>query len=156
MNAHSPPQTYTRYARSLPPPLSGSFTQESVMRKRITLLAPRRIQRKAALRRLVKSVLDAEGCSKRVNIVLTDDETLRDLNERFKGRKGPTDVLAFDFEEPDFLGEVYVSLDRAREQARYYGVSEEEEIERLVLHGLLHLLGYTHPRMKPIMKRYLG
>ena len=126
------------------------------MRKRITLLAPRRIQRKAALRRLVKSVLDAEDCSKRVNIVLTDDETLRDLNERFKGRKGPTDVLAFDFEEPDFLGEVYVSLDRAREQARYYGVSEEEEIERLVLHGLLHLLGYTHPRMKPIMKRYLG
>ncbi|MCK4232441.1 rRNA maturation RNase YbeY [candidate division WOR-3 bacterium] len=126
------------------------------MRKRITLLAPRRIQRKAALRRLVKSVLDAKGCSKRVNIVLTDDETLRDLNERFKGRKGPTDVLAFDFEEPDFLGEVYVSLDRAREQARYYGVSEEEEIERLVLHGLLHLLGYTHPRMKPIMKRYLG
>lgn len=88
--------------------------------------------------------------------MLTDDETLRDLNKRFKGRKGPTDVLAFDFEEPDFLGEVYVSLDRAREQAIYYGVSEEEEIERLVLHGLLHLLGYTHPRMKPIMKRYLG
>jgi rRNA maturation RNase YbeY len=107
------------------------------MRKRITLAAPRRIQRKAALRRLVKSVLDAEGCSRRVNIVLTDDETLRDLNKRFKKRKGPTDVLAFDFEEPDFLGEVYVSLDRAREQARHYGVSEEEEIERLVLHGLL-------------------
>lgn len=126
------------------------------MRKRITLLATRRIQRKAALRRLVKSVLDAKGCNKRVNIVLTDDETLRDLNERFKGRKGPTDVLAFDFEEPDFLGEVYVSLDRAREQALDYGVSEEEEIERLVLHGLLHLLGYPHTQMEPIMKRYLG
>ncbi|MEA3311970.1 MAG: rRNA maturation RNase YbeY [candidate division WOR-3 bacterium] len=126
------------------------------MRKRITLAAPRRIRIKAALRRLVKSVLDAEGCSRRVNIVLTDDETLRDLNKRFKKRKGPTDVLAFDFEEPDFLGEVYVSIDRAREQARHYGVSEEEEIERLVLHGLLHLLGYTHPRMEPIMKRYLG
>jgi probable rRNA maturation factor len=126
------------------------------MRKRITLAAPRRTQRKRALRRLVKSVLDAEGCGKRVNIVLTDDETLEDLNKRFKKRKGPTDVLAFEFEEPDFLGEVYVSLDRAREQALDYGVSEEEEVERLVLHGLLHLLGYTQTQMEPIMKRYLG
>lgn len=88
--------------------------------------------------------------------MLTDDETLSDLNERFKKRQGPTDVLAFEFEEPDFLGEVYVSFDRAHEQASDYGVSEEEEVERLVLHGLLHLLGYTHTQMEPIMKRYLG
>jgi probable rRNA maturation factor len=87
--------------------------------------------------------------------VLTDDETLSDLNQRFKGHKGATDVLAFDFEEDDFLGEIYVSLDRAREQAQAYGLTEEEEIRLLVLHGLLHLLGYSHSQMKPLIERYL-
>jgi probable rRNA maturation factor len=125
------------------------------MKRKITLAAPKRTPRKAALRILVKSVLDAEDCSKGVNIVLTDDGTLSDLNERFKGHEGPTDVLAFDFEEDDFLGEVYVSLDRAREQAQDYGITEEEEVGRLVIHGLLHLLGYSHSQMEPIIKRYL-
>ena len=87
--------------------------------------------------------------------MLTDDETISDLNQRFKGGKGPTDVLAFNFDEEDFLGEVYVSLDRAREQAQDYGVTQEEEIRLLVLHGLLHLLSYSHSQMEPVIKRYL-
>lgn len=125
------------------------------MKRKLTLAAPKKIQRRAALRDLVKSVLDAEGCSKGVNIVLTDDETISDLNQRFRRREGPTDVLAFDFEEDDFLGEVYVSLDRACAQAKDYGVTQEEEVRLLVLHGLLHLLGYSHSQMKPLIKRYL-
>jgi len=77
------------------------------------------------------------------------------LNLRFKGREGPTDVLAFDFGEDDFLGEVYVSADRAREQSVEYGITETEEIKRLVVHGILHLLGYSHDEMKAKMDRYL-
>lgn len=87
--------------------------------------------------------------------MLTDDETISDLNQRFKKDKGPTDVLAFNFDEEYFLGEVYVSLDRAREQAQDYGVTQEEEIRLLVLHGLLHLLSYSHSQMEPVIKRYL-
>lgn len=89
-------------------------------------------------------------------MVLTDDACLEDFNRRFKKRKGPTDVLAFGFgDEDDLLGEVYVSLDRAFEQAREYGVSEFEEISRLIIHGVLHLLGYTHHEMDPLIDRYL-
>lgn len=88
--------------------------------------------------------------------MLADDATLADLNLRFKKRRGATDVLSFPLEEEDFLGEVYVSIDRARDQAREYGESEEREIKRLVLHGLLHLLGYTHEQMAPAIKRYMG
>jgi len=128
--------------------------------KRITIIAPHRIQRKAALRKLVRrlarNVLDTECCKKRVNIVLADDATLADLNQRFKKRTGPTDVLSFPLGEEDFLGEVYVSIDRARDQAREYGESEERETKRLVLHGLLHLLGYTHEQMATVVKRYMG
>ena len=106
-------------------------------------------------RRLVRRVLKKEGSKKGINIILGDDETLADLNRRFKKRVGSTDVLAFDFGEEDFLGEVYVSLDRAKEQSLEFGVSEEEEIKRLVIHGILHLLSYKHDQMPPLIERYL-
>lgn len=100
-------------------------------------------------------MLEAENRTESVNVILTDDEELTRLNERFKARKGPTDVLSFPFEEEEFLGEIYVSLDRARAQARRFEISEGIEIKRLVLHGLLHLLGYSHHQMQTRMKRYL-
>lgn len=77
------------------------------------------------------------------------------LNERFKSKKGPTDVLSFPFEEEDFLGEVYVSLDKAVEQSQKYGAALNDEIKRLVVHGILHLLGYNHRQMPSRLKRYL-
>ncbi|MBD3284873.1 rRNA maturation RNase YbeY [candidate division WOR-3 bacterium] len=124
-----------------------------MVRRKIQIRAPKRL--KPVLRRLARRVLRAEGSKKGVNIVLGDDETLADLNKRFKGREEATDVLAFDFAEEDFLGEVYVSLDRARKQAAEYDVSLENEVRRLVIHGLLHLLGYSHEDMEHLMKRYL-
>ncbi len=89
-------------------------------------------------------------------MVLGDDEMLAELNERYMNREGPTDVLAFDFGEEEFLGEVYVSVDRASEQAAEHGVSTDEEMRRLVLHGLLHLLGYSHEQMESLYREYLG
>jgi probable rRNA maturation factor len=87
--------------------------------------------------------------------VLADDKLLSTLNERFKGKRGPTDVLSFPFDEEDFLGEIYISLDRAKTQALRYSETEDDEITRLVLHGLLHLLGYNHRQMPSRIKRYL-
>lgn len=98
------------------------------------------------LARLVKFVVSREQATWRgeVNVVLCDDQTIRELNARFLGHDYPTDVLAFPLgESPAALeGEVYVSLDRAEEQAREAGVSFDNEVCRLVAHGLLHLLGY--------------
>lgn len=84
-----------------------------------------------------------------VEVTVADDALLEKLNREYRGRAGPTDVLAFpigrDPAEPEELwlwGEVYVSADRAREQAERRGVPLEDELAALVAHGLLHLSGF--------------
>jgi probable rRNA maturation factor len=84
-----------------------------------------------------------------VEVTVADDALLAELNREYRRREGPTDVLAFpigrDPVEPEEIwlwGEVYVSIDRAREQAERRGVALDEELVALVAHGLLHLAGY--------------
>ncbi len=93
-------------------------------------------------------VFGSDGVSTgQVNIVFIDDEFMAQLNETYKGRAGTTDVLSFNLtdEVADALsGEVYVCLDRAKAQAEELGVPFEEEVVRLVTHGLLHLAGHVH------------
>jgi len=100
------------------------------------------------MQKYAASVLKSSGISQyNVNIVLINDEKITGLNEKFKNRKSSTDVLSFNLsdESSDFVeGEVYISLERAKEQSLDYNVSYEEEIIRLVTHGLLHLAGRTH------------
>ena len=105
--------------------------------------------RPAALRRLVSGVLRAEGRRDlAVTVILGDDPLLRGLNARFRGLDRATDVLSFEAaggpgESP---GEVYLSLDRVAVQARRYRTGPQRELARLLVHGLLHLLGYDHRR----------
>jgi len=86
-----------------------------------------------------------------VHLVLTGDQTMRELNQRFRDIDRSTDVLSF----PDgdelpsgrlFLGEIVISLDSARHQAEALGHGEVRELCELALHGTLHLLGYDHVR----------
>lgn len=84
-----------------------------------------------------------------VEVTVGDDALLADLNQKYRRRRGPTDVLAFpigrDPGEPEEMwlwGEVYVSADRAREQAAERSASLDDELAVLVAHGLLHLAGY--------------
>ena len=99
----------------------------------------------SALREMLrKEGLADEG---EVNCVLTDDAHLEDLNHRFRGRSGPTDVLAFPYDPAvsgGVHGDVYVSLDRARAQAAERCEPLEREIWRLFVHGALHLAGRDH------------
>ena len=96
-----------------------------------------------------------------VNVIFVNDRQIHELNRRFLKRDRPTDVISFNCDEPHvpgeprLLGEVYVSRDRARAQAREYGVTYASELRRLVLHGLLHLVGLTHREMNPLYRRYL-
>ena len=81
------------------------------------------------------------------NVVFINNEKMTELNEKYKNRKGPTDVLSFNISDDasDIIeGEVYVSLEKAKKQSTEYNVPYEEEIIRLVTHGLLHLAGWTH------------
>ena len=81
--------------------------------------------------------------------LIADDRELRRLNARFLGRNRATDVLSFPESgqtglPPDFLGELAVSRERAAAQARQHGHPVEHEIQILMLHGVLHLLGMNH------------
>ncbi len=89
-----------------------------------------------------------------VNVVFVSNRYIHQLNRRFLGRDRPTDVLSFPLGSP-LLGEVYVSREQARLQARQYGVSYRTELLRLVRHGLLHLCGLSHRQMKPYESRYI-
>lgn len=116
----------------------------------------------APFRRRARLLLEREsGAGSAVNVIFTDDPTISGLNRRFRKKNKPTDVLSFPFSEPDFLGEIYISLDRAALQAREYGAAFREEVWRLVVHGLFHLLGHTHYRraerlrMEALERKYL-
>lgn len=92
------------------------------------------------------------GCHDReLSILFTDDEGIARLNAQYLGREGATNVLAFSMLEGStptdvgpMLGDVVVSVERALAEADEAGVSPEWAIDRLLIHGLLHLLGYDH------------
>jgi len=87
-----------------------------------------------------------------LSVVLVSDREMRRLNRRYRGRDRTTDVLAFAQREGDggapegVLGDVVVSIDTARRQAAERGHTVGREVDRLLVHGLLHLLGYDHER----------
>ena len=94
-------------------------------------------------------MLRAEGLADRgeVHCVLAGDAEIADLNGRFRGKAGPTDVLAFPYDPATtdgVVGDIYVSLDRAREQASERGEPIGREVWRLFVHGALHLAGHDH------------
>ena len=76
--------------------------------------------------------------------VLVSDRRIRDLNRRYRRESAATDVLSFPLEENGFLGDVVISVETARRQARHLGHRLAKELELLLLHGVLHLMGYDH------------
>ncbi len=83
------------------------------------------------------------GKDRRINVLITGDERIKELNKRFRGTDSSTDVLAFPYHDKDLWGEMVLSMDRIKENALKYGVKEEEEILRVLIHGILHLFGET-------------
>lgn len=78
-----------------------------------------------------------------LNIILIGDRKMARLHRDYSGIRGTTDVLTFDLSENGVLeGEVYVCLDQAKRQAKYYRATLRDEVARLAVHGLLHLAGY--------------
>jgi probable rRNA maturation factor len=99
-----------------------------------------------------------------LTIVLTGDEKLRQLNREYLGLDEVTDVLSFPAAEQDpetgtsYLGDILISMPRAKLQAERAGHTLDEELQLLVVHGVLHLLGYDHanPRQKSGMWKAQG
>ena len=117
----------------------------------------------ALLREAIGAALDEEGVSVpcEIDVLVTDDEGIRRVNLEMRGVDAPTDVLSFPMfdlapgdkpgeAQADLdtglvpLGDMCISLDRARAQAREYGHSDRRELAYLAVHSILHLLGYDH------------
>ncbi len=97
-----------------------------------------------------RAALSHEAVDGDLTIVLADDAQLRELNRAYLGVDEPTDVLSFPASETDpqtgapYLGDILLSVPRAGAQARAAGHPLETEVQLLVVHGVLHLLGYDH------------
>ena len=86
------------------------------------------------------------------NVIIVDNKKIHEINKEYRGLDRPTDVISFALEDDksfnttDFrvLGDIYISIDKTREQALEYGHSFKRELYFLAIHGLLHLLGYDH------------
>jgi len=97
----------------------------------------------------------ADLTQKDIELVICDDEAIRELNRQHRGIDRATDVLSFPYEEMPMapLGSVVISADRVRAGAGEHGHTAEEEFALLFLHGLLHLLGYDHETDDGEMRR---
>lgn len=112
--------------------------------------------RRRALATLARRALAAEGTPKpvKLSVSITDDETVRALNRRYRDADAPTDVLSFGLDDHDAfvtppgnireLGEVVISYPTAARQAEAADHAIDDELAHLLVHGVLHLLGYDH------------
>src|SRR5688500_14549630 len=93
---------------------------------------------------------ESQSLDSELSIVLTDDARLQQLNREYLGVDAPTDVLSFPASETDpetgaqYLGDILISIPRAQAQADAAGHPLESEVQLLVVHGVLHLLGHDH------------
>jgi probable rRNA maturation factor len=97
------------------------------------------------IRKLLRRVARAEGWCGDLSVAIVDDAGIAELNAAFRGRPGPTDVLAFPYGESDpdgVAGEIVVSAETAERAAALHDETPERELLRYCVHGLLHLCGY--------------
>ncbi|HOJ92266.1 MAG TPA: rRNA maturation RNase YbeY [Dictyoglomaceae bacterium] len=82
-----------------------------------------------------------------ISVVMVDDEKIKELNSKYRGKDSPTDVLSFSLGKDTkgrIVGEIYISLETVKQQAEENNKSLLDEIAFLALHGVLHILGYDH------------
>lgn len=122
-------------------------------------------QKKRELKKRIKLILNTLNLSRNTEVCITflDDDAMRKLNETYRGMKRTTDVLSFpqknerdsiglnaaiakDNLENPLLGDIVISIDTAKRHARFYRNSLEKEVRKLIVHGILHLLGYDHKK----------
>lgn len=108
---------------------------------------------KSFVRKVVKHTLKKMKAEKsEVNIIFVGLEEIHEINKTYRNVDRPTDVISFALEDTEdvtvyeerVLGDIYICLDKVHEQAKEYGHTEIREMAFLIVHGLLHLLGYDH------------
>lgn len=121
------------------------------------------LQKKRELKEKVALILKNLSLPKKTEICISfvDDDTMRSLNETYRGIKRTTDVLSFPQYEENLtnpsktnfiLGDILISINTAIKNSKRYQNSLEQEVQKLLIHGILHLLGYDHKKIKEAQK----
>ncbi len=109
------------------------------------------------LEKLINFVLKKEDLNNiDLNVVFVDNQKIKEINKRYRNQNKATDVISFALEDHKFeiepetrvLGDIYISIEQAKVQAKEYNHSLKREIFFLTIHGLYHLLGYDHQNKK--------
>jgi len=107
-----------------------------------------------ALKSFLAEVASSVGALDRsATVALVGDARIRELNRDFRGYDEPTDVLSFAADQPDYLGDIVISVETANRQAHRRGSHLRRELKVVALHGFLHLLGYDHETDDGQMRR---
>jgi rRNA maturation RNase YbeY len=102
------------------------------------------LKQSAQIKRWIKAVIEKEKCLPgNINYIFVDDEALLKINLDYLNHNTYTDIITFDYtEEGTVSGDIYISVERVRENALKFKVDAEEELRRVMIHGVLHLCGY--------------
>lgn len=109
---------------------------------------PDRAGMKSLVRRAARAALRHEQVGEAdISVTLLDDAEISQLNQRFLSHHGPTDVISFPLYEDGepVMGDIYIGFQQAERQADAHDVALAEELARLAIHGVLHVLGHDHP-----------
>jgi len=113
----------------------------------------------------VNTLIQTDTDNISVNLILTDNEYIKTINNEYRGKDEPTDVISFAYRDNPFpiidnpmeeLGDIYMSLEKAADQAVEYETTLTDELKRLIIHGILHLLGYDHEKSEDDEKRMIS
>ena len=98
---------------------------------------------KSSIQSLLENILlDNKQNTGSINIIMTDDDTLRLMKKEYFNQDLYTDVIAFNIDDNPFEGEIYISHDRIKDNAKKFNQSFEDELKRILIHGTLHLCGF--------------
>lgn len=111
--------------------------------------------------RSLHNILENLDClDKELSLTFVDDDGIREINKKYLNRNYPTNVISFSMREgefgeinPDVLGDIIISVETASRDAMQAGIRLEEELDYLIIHGILHILGYDHETSEADAKR---
>lgn len=107
---------------------------------------PFKLKNKAQVRQWITDTITAEGYKlKELTYIFCSDAYLLQINQQYLDHDTYTDIITFDNSEEEgrIIGDIFISVERIRENAQKFNVSETDELHRVIIHGVLHLLGYT-------------
>jgi probable rRNA maturation factor len=122
-----------------------------------------KVEEKRKIKAWIKKILaDHKKIYDEINIIITSDSKLLEINKKYLNRNEYTDIITFDYSvENKISGELYISIDRVNENSGIYGITYNKELLRVIIHGILHLMGYDDikslekTRMKKMENQYL-